>query len=172
MLPLRNLRAADSQQCAFLQINAHSYLSNFLTPCETARTLSRALKTASNWVHREFLGSFISSSYCKVTPILWASLRQGLKEFLPWPVQGIAGSLQSGLIKFHPSQDKAWTHLSDSSRHLRVWVKNLHVAQVWLSRPGKKIKKYLLHITAFSCSKSRKTTGDKLWEIRYVIQYN
>ena len=66
------------------QINAHSHLSNFLTPCETARTLSKTVNTASNWLHREFLGSFISSShhqpqmqwhvntqsYCKVTHML------------------------------------------------------------------------------------------------------
>ena len=48
MLPLRNLRAADRQQCALFQINAHSHLSNFLTPCETARTLSKTVNTASN----------------------------------------------------------------------------------------------------------------------------
>ena len=84
MLPLRNLRAADRQQSALFQINAHSHLSNFLTPCETARTLSKTVNTASNWLHREFLGSFISSShhqpqmqwhvntqsYCKVTHML------------------------------------------------------------------------------------------------------
>lgn len=177
MLPLRNLRAADRQQCALFKINAHSHLSNFLNPCETARTLSKAVNTASNWVHREFLGSFISSShhqpqmqwhvntqsYCKVTHML------GIFE----PGTETISSMTCARNSW---QSAVWFHqvssLTGQGMNPPFWFfsppenmsQKLACCTSLTFKTPQKTKKLSLYITFFSCSTSRKTTGDKLRE--------